>query len=112
MALIVQVPVLPDVAKEPAAATGAGLAANARVGGSTSWYCTWNAVRGPLLRAVIVNVPVEPTIVSGVRVLYNLVTPKSASKGVSPLGLPPPAPNAKSPKLGMLTALPATYRIV
>ena len=61
---------------------------------------------------MIVNVPVEPTIVSGVRVLYNLVTPKSDSKGVSPLGLPPPAPNAKSPKLGMLTALPATYRIV
>ena len=40
MALIVQVPVLPDVAKVPAVATGAGLAANARVGGSTSWYCT------------------------------------------------------------------------
>ena len=40
IALIVQVPVLPDVAKEPAVATVAGLAANARVGGSTSWYCT------------------------------------------------------------------------
>ena len=40
MALIVQVPVLPDMAKVPAVATGAGLAANARVGGSTSWYCT------------------------------------------------------------------------
>ena len=40
IALIVQVPVLPDVAKVPAVATGAGLAANARVGGSTSWYCT------------------------------------------------------------------------
>ena len=40
MALIVQVPVLPDVAKEPAVATGAGLAANASVVGSTSRYCT------------------------------------------------------------------------
>ena len=61
MALIVQVPVLPEVAKLPAVALGAGLAANAKVGGNTSRYCTWKAARGPLLRAVIVNVPVEPT---------------------------------------------------
>ena len=65
-----------------------------------------------MLRATIVNVPVEPTMVGGVRVLYDLVTPKSALKGVPPLGLPLPAPKAKSPKLGMLTALPATSRIV
>ena len=44
-----------------------------------------------MLRAVIVNVPVEPTIVGGVRVLYDLVTPKSASKGVPPLAQPAPS---------------------
>lgn len=90
MALIVHVPVLPEVVKVPAVAVGAG-PANASVGGNTSRYCTWNAVRGPLLRAVMVKVPVEPTMVGGLSVLYALVTPKSALKGVPPLAQPAPS---------------------
>ena len=68
-ALIVQVPVLPDVVNVPTVVVGVGEAANARVGGNTSRYNTWKAARGPLLRATMVNVPVEPTTVGGVSVL-------------------------------------------
>ena len=40
IALMVHVPVLPEVVKVPAVALGAGLAANASVGGKISRYCT------------------------------------------------------------------------
>ena len=67
--LNVQVPLLPDVVKVPAVAVGAGVGAKAKVGGRTSRYTTENAARGPLLRAAMVKVPVDPTMVGGAGVL-------------------------------------------